>query len=194
MKALLITALVLLVIALIPLGVALRYDETGFWAFLKVSFLKIRLFPQKKEKKKKEKVDGEEKRKNGVTLKLVKESLPLVAQGLQGIRKRLTINRLELRVVWATDDPADAALGYGYANAVLGTIWPLFYQNFKIRNHSLGIDVDFDATEPVICANVALTMNLFQILTLALPLLIRFLKIYRTTKAAPKGETVKKEA
>lgn len=213
MIPLLITALVLLAIALLPLGVSLRYDESGFVAFLKVFFLKFQLFPSKKEKKSKEKKPKKPKAdkpkqaddhpKKGGPLALVKGCLPLVKPALQGIRKRLTIKRLELFVVWAAVDPADAALTYGYANAVLGAIWPLFYQNFKIRNHSLGIDVDFDAAEPTVYANVELTMNVFQILTLALPLGIKFIKIYRKVNSAPSGKaapsdperkTVKKEA
>ncbi len=91
-------------------------------------------------------------------------------------------------MVWAAADPADAALTYGYANAALGTLWPLFYQNFKIRKHSLGIDVDFDAAEPTVYANVDLTMNVFQILTLVLPLGIKFIKIYRKVNSAPSGK------
>lgn len=213
MIPLLITALVLLAVALLPLGVALRYDENGFVAFLKVFFLKFQLFPSKKEKKPKEKKakkpkadkpkQADDHPKKGGPLALVKGCLPLVKPALQGIRKRLTIRHLELYVVWAASDPADTALTYGYANAVLGAIWPLFHQNFKIRNHSLGIDVDFDAIEPTIYANVELTMNVFQILTLALPLLIKFLIIYRKVNSAPSGKappdhperkTVKKEA
>lgn len=210
MIPLLITALVLLVIALLPLGVSLRYDETGFWVFLKVFLLKFQLFPSKKEKKPKPKKpkkgkpkQADDHPKKGGSLALVKACLPLVKPALQGIRKRLTIKHLELYVVWAASDPADAALTYGCANAALGAIWPLFYQNFKIRNHSLGIDVDFDAAEPTIYANVELTMNVFQILTLALPLGIKFIKIYRKVNSAPSGKaapsdperkTVKKEA
>lgn len=213
MIPLLITALVLLAIALLPLGVSLRYDENGFVAYLKVFLLKFQLFPAKKEKKPKEKKPKREKKdkpkqaddhpKKGGPLALVKECLPLVKPALQGIRKRLTINRLVLCVVWAASDPADAALTYGYANAALGMIWPLFYQNFKIRKHSLGIDVDFDAAEPTVYASVDLTMNVFQILTLALPLLIKFIIIYRKVNSTPSEKpapsdqdrkTVKKEA
>lgn len=213
MIPLLITALILLLIALLPLGVSLRYDETGFSLFLKVFLIKFQLFPTKKEKKQKPKKPKKDKPKQaddhpkkGGSLALVKDCLPLVKPALQGIRKRLTIKHLELRVVWAAPDPADAATGYGYANAALGVIWPVFDQNFKIHDHSLSVDVDFDATGPTVYATADLTMNVFQILTLALPLLIKFIKIYRKVNSTPgnqastsqpkpeAGETVKKEA
>lgn len=213
MIPLLIAVLVLLLIALLPLGVLLRYDESGFTLFLKVFLFKFQLFPSKKEKKPKSEQPKRDKPpqaddhpKKGGSLALVKACLPLVEPALQGIRRRLTIRRLTLRVVWASDDPADAAAGYGYASAALGTIWPVLSQSFRIRAHSLDVDVDFDAAAPTVYVFASLTMNVFQLFTLALPLLIKFIKIYRkfrsgvstdvsvtvTQEATPK--IVKKEA
>lgn len=201
MIPLLIVALVLLVLLLLPLGVRARYDEDGLFAALQVGPVSIPLFPPKKEKPPKEKKPKRDKPKQaddhpkrGGPLALVKSCLPLVKPTLEGVRRRLTIDRLELHVVWAAPDPADAAMGYGAANAALGVIWPVLWQSFRIRKHSVGIDVDFDAAGPTLYAEALLTMTVFQVLTLALPLLFKFLKIYRAVNAAPEGETVKKEA
>ena len=203
MIPLLIIALVLLVLLLLPLGVRVRYDEDGLFAALKIGPVLFRLFPPRENKKpKKEKKSKEDKpkqaeehpKRKGGALALVKGCLPLVKPALEGVRKRLTIRHLELHVIWAATDPADAAMGYGYANAALGALWPLFYLNFKIRDYALGVDVDFDATAPALYAKADLTMTVFRLLTLALPLLFRFIKIYCSVNAAPKGETVKKEA
>lgn len=207
MIPLLIVVLVLVLLLLLPLGVRARYDQEGLTAALVVGPVPIQLFPAKEDKPKKEKKPKEKKAKGdkpkqaddhpkrGGPLALVQSCLPLVKPALEGVRKRLTIDRLDLHIVWAAPDPADAALGYGYANAALGTVWPLFYQNFKIKDHSLGVDVDFDAAAPTLYARAALHMTLFQLLTLALPLLFRFLKAYRSVTAAPQtGETAKKEA
>lgn len=202
MIPLLIAALILLLLALLPLGVRVRYDLDGLFAALKVGPFFFQLFPAKKEKK--SKTPGRAKRrkpkqaddhpKRGGSLALVKGCLPLIKPALEGVRKRLTIAHLTLHVIWAAPDPADAAMGYGAANATLGILWPVFYQNFKIRDYALGVDVDFDAIQPALYAKADLTMTVFQILTLALPLLFKFIKIYRAVNAAPKGETVKKEA
>lgn len=203
MIPLLIASLVLLVLLLLPLGVRVRYDENGLFAAIKIGPFLVQVFPSKKEKepksekkakKDKPKQAEDHPKKKGGPLKLVKACLPLVKPALEGVRRRLTIRHLELYVVWAAADPADAAMGYGAANAALGMVWPLFWQNFKIRDHSLGIDVDFDAVQPTMYAKADLTMTVFQLLTLALPLLFKFLKIYRAVNAAPEGETVKKEA
>ena len=203
MIPLLIIALVLLVLLLLPLGVRVRYDEDGLFAALKIGPVLFRLFPPRENKKpKKEKKSKEDKpkqaeehpKRKGGALALVKGCLPLVKPALEGVRKRLTIRHLELHVIWAAADPADAAMGYGYANAALGALWPLFYRNFKIRDYALGVDVDFDAAAPTLYAKADLTMTVFRLLTLALPLLFQFIKIYRSVNAAPMGETVKKEA
>lgn len=202
MIPLLIVGLVLLLLLLLPLGLRARYDEDGLWAALKLGPVLIQLFPSAKEtggkRKKKPKKDrpkqAEDHPKKGGPLALVKACLPLVRPTLEKVRRRLTVRHLTLHVVWAATDPADAALGYGAANAALGVLWPIFFQTFKVRDYALGVDVDFDATEPTLYAKGDVTMTVFQLLTLALPLLFQFLKIYRSVNAAPKGETVKKEA
>lgn len=203
MIPLLIAVLVLLFLLLLPLGVRVRYDENGLFAALKLGPVVIQLFPpkekqadkaEKKAKKDKPKQADDHPKRRGGTLALVQECLPLIAPTLNGVRKRLTIKHLTLHIVWAAPDPADAAMGYAAANAALGILWPLFYQNFKIRDHALGIDVDFDTIAPTLYAKADVTMTVLQLLTLGLPLLFKFLKIYRTVNAAPKGESVKKEA
>ncbi len=193
MIPLLIVALVLLVLLLLPVGGRVRYDEDGLFAALKLGPVVIQLFPPKKKQEnkaeKKTKKDkpqqADDHPKKGGALALVKACLPLVKPALDGVRKRLTIKHLTLHVIWAAPDPADAALGI---------LWPVFYQNFKIRDYALGVDVDFDAAQPSLYAKADLTMTVLRVLTLALPLLFRFFKIYRAVNAAPKGETVKKEA
>lgn len=202
MIPLLIVVLALVLLLLLPLGVRARYDEDGLFAALQVGPVSIQLFPAKEDKPGKEKkpkgdkpkqADGHPKQ--GGPLELVRACLPLVKPALEGVRKRLTIDRLTLHVVWAAPDPADAALGYGCANAALGILWPLFDQNFKVKDRDLAIDVDFEAAAPTLYARAALHMTLFQLLTLALPLLVKFLKAYRSVTAAPQtGETAKKEA
>lgn len=209
MKVLLIILLVLLVLLLIPFGAAVRYDQDGVTAWAKVLFFRIRVFPakekkdkkpkEKKEKKKKEKDKdndqaeedkAEEKEKKGGTLELVQAALPLIKPALAGVKKRLTITRLELFVTWRSDNPADAAIGYGRANAALGALWALVDTNFKVKKSRLGCNVDFESGSPTVYANAALSLNLWKVLTLVIPLGIRFLCNYRKLK----NDKTKKEA
>lgn len=134
-----------------------------------------------------------EERKKGGTLELIRAALPLVKPALVGLKKRLTIDDLELHVTWGSQNPADAAMGYGYANAALGTLWAVVDENFKVKKSRLGCDVDFDQTRPTVYASAALSINLWKTLTLVLPLLIRFYRNYSRLKKAGDKKT-KKEA
>ncbi len=207
MKVLGIILLVLLALSLLPLGVRVRYDKDALSVFAKLWFIPIRVLPAKakKDKAKKEKKPKKPKEetqeeappeKKGGKLDAVWAVLPLVKPALLGVKKRLTIRELELFVTWAADDPADAAVGYGYAQAALGTLWAVVDQSFKVKKSCLGCSVDFDASVPTVYADATLTMRLGQIFTLVIPLVVRFLsnsariKRARTEKTNERGETV----
>lgn len=207
MKVLLIVLAVLAALLLLPFGAVVRYDQAGFFAWVKVLFLRLQVFPpkEKKEKKPKEKkaapsgqgAPQEETppapKKKGGTLALVRAALPLIKPALVGLKKRLCINDLELSVAWAAQNPADAAIGYGYANAALGTLWAVIDESFKVKKSRLGCQVDFDSQSPTVYLNATLTLNLWKALTLVLPLLVRFLRNYARLKPAG-DEKTKKEA
>ena len=213
MKIALIALLVLLALLLLPFGAWVRYDQEGFVAFVKVLFLRFQVYPAPEKKKDEEKKQeqrpsevqpphsAEEKKeapKKGGKLELVRSALPLVKPALVGLKKRLSVNQLDLHVTWAGSDPADVAMGYGCANAALGTLWAVIDQNFKVKKSDLGVSVDFDAPSPTVYLNATVTLNLWKALTLVLPLLVRFLRNYSRLKRE-KGPTVpdnktKKEA
>lgn len=205
MKILLIILLLLLLLSLVPLGVRVRYDQDGFFAFAKVWFVRLQVYPAKPKgkrdkppKKPKEKPPEAEEHPKGGALDLVRAALPLVKPALAGIKKRLTIQDLELHVAWAAANPADAAMGYGSANAALGMLWAVIQENFKVKKSRLGCSVDFDEPSPTVYLNATLTMRLGQIVTLGVPLLVRFLRnsvrIKRTKNQKAEAEKTKKEA
>lgn len=205
MKVLLIVLAVLLVLLFLPFGAAIRYSQEGLAVWVKVWLLRFQILPAKEKKvkkkkrgkKPKEKAPREEgpaeERKKGGSLELVRAALPLVKPALAGLKRRLTVDDLELQVTWAAGDPADAAIGYGCANAALGTLWSILDQNLKVKKSRLGCAVDFDSSSPSVYLNAALSLNLWKTLTLAVPLLIRFPRAYRRVKG-PQSETTKKEA
>ncbi len=207
MKVLLIVLLVLLILLLLPFGGAARYDQDGFAAWVKVLCFRFKVFPRekgKKKAKKKEKAPPQEdagsqdeaeaeKQKKGGALDLVRAALPLVGPALAGVKKRLTIDELELFVTWRSDDPADAAIGYGRASAALGALWALVDENFKVKKSRLGCRADFGGGKSEVYASAALSLNLWKTLTLGVPLLVRFLRNYTRLKRARDDKT-KKEA
>lgn len=204
MKVLGIILLVLAALALLPIGVRARYDEDGPLVWAKLWFLRLQVFPRRKKKAKKEQKPPKEEpeksaedesppAKKGGTLDAVRAALPLVKPALQGFKRRLTIQDLELYVTWANPDPADAAVGYGYAQAALGALWAVVEQNFKVKKSSLGCSVDFDQAAPSVYADATLTLRLGQIVTLAVPLFFKFLSNAMGIKRK-KAEKIRKEA
>lgn len=205
MTVLLVLLAVLILLALLPLGVEVLYKGDGLFVRAKAGPIWLKLYPSApdKEKKKKKKPkkepepepeeaapDEAEPAKKGGKLELVKAALPLLRPALAGVKRRLTIRDLELLVTWAAANPADTAVGYGYANSALGILWAVVDENFKVKRSRLGCQVDFNITSPTVYAKAVLTMNLWQVLTLALPLLIRFYKNYKAQQA----KITKKEA
>lgn len=199
MIVLLVILALLLAVLFLSLGVLAEYSEKGFIAWLKAGPVRVQVFPAKADKKKKEKppkdqksAEGEDEQppKKGGKLELVKAALPLIKPTLAGVKRRLVIRDLELFVTWAAASPADAAIGYGYANGALGMLWALLDANFKVKKSRLGCQVDFDTQSPTVYLKAQISTNLWQLLTLALPLLIRFYRNYRAQQA----EITKKEA
>lgn len=203
MKVVGIILLALLALSLLPLGVRVKYSEEGFFAFVRLWFIRWQVFPAKAKKTKEKppkKPKGEkatektaQEAKAGGKLDLVRAALPLVKPALVGVKKRLTIRELELFVTWAAGDPADAAMGYGYAQAALGTLWAVADQNFKVKKSRLGCSVNFDAPSPTVYADAALTVRLGQVVTLVIPLIVRFLSNSARVKRET-AEKTKKEA
>ena len=100
------------------------------------------------------------------TLRRVEQTVPLIAETLGGLRRCICIRTLELEVIWAADNAADAALGFGRAHGVAGMLWPIFDHNFKVKSHRIHIDVDYQAREPVIRIRTAATIAVGQLLAI----------------------------
>lgn len=202
MKAFLIVLGVLFLLAILPLGGAVRYDGGGARAYLVLGPIKLLLYPRKakesKPKNKKEKKpkpaqekapepQSKEKESAGGS---VKKFIPFVKLGLSflnELRWKLRVNRLDLKVVLAAEDPADLALTYAKANAALGSLWPLLEQSLRIRKRNVSVQCDFEAEQTLAFANVKITITLGRTLALAVKYgiraLIQFMKLKKQEKA-----------
>ena len=184
----LVTLGVLVLLAVLPLGIHIRYDEDGVLGKLIAGPIKILLFPrpkkekgEKKEKPKKEKKSPKKKKKKATTSTATAETpakkkggsvmdfLPLVdvALGLlNDLRRKLRVDCLELKVVMAGGDPCDLAVNYGKAWAALGNLQPLLERVLVIKKRDIDIECDFVAPSTLITARVDITITLGRILAL----------------------------
>lgn len=196
----LIVLAVLGALAVLPLGVKARYDESGPKVSLIVGPLKVLLFPKNKiNKKKQEKKPAEKpvkKAKKEVEQEGAAEKggsftdfLPLVQLALNFLgdfRRKLRVNRLEIKLTMAGDDPCDLAVNYGRAWSILGNLMPQLERFLVIKKRDLQVACDFSADKTVIYARVEITITLGRIVALGVRYgikgLLEFLKIMKKRK------------
>ena len=159
----LFSAVVLLALAVIPLGVRIRYNDAGFLLRVIAGPVKITVFPRKKKPKKQktkqkkqkagkrpESTDSgdtppqapkpvpEPKEKGGSLTRF----LPLVKLGLKFLgdfRRKLRVDNLFLRLILAGDDPCDLAVNYGRAWAAVGNLMPQLERLFVIKKRDIQV-------------------------------------------------------
>lgn len=188
---LVVLALLVLLACDLRLGVLACYDETGPWVKVKVGPKYIQVFPlrkdpeaeAKKQKKKKAKAAKKAakeakkaqkppkpkvKRPIGGLLELVWDLLPVVQNAASRFRHKLQIDDLTLDVTWAEEDPADAAIHYGYGWAAAEAILSFLEANFVIKNRQVAVSIDFLAEKPRVYIRAGLSLTLAQIMGIGL--------------------------
>lgn len=172
-----ITLGILVLLAILPLGAAVRYNDAGFSLKVVAGPIRIPILPAKKKdpEEKKEKKQAEKKQKTKAAPAKKQEEkpkekggpitdfLPLVKTALEllnSFRKKLRINHLELKLIMAGDDPCDLAINYGRANAAMGNLLPLLEQCFVIKKRDIEIECDFESSQTLIIAGADVTITL----------------------------------
>lgn len=207
-----ITAAFLLALAILPLGIRVRYNEAGFLLRVIAGPLKITVFPRKKKPKKqkaKQKKQNSEKRPESTDsgdnppqppkpLPEPKEKggsltrfLPLVRLGLKFLgdfRRKLRVDNLCLRLILAGDDPCDLAVNYGRVWAAASNLVPQLERLFVIKKRDIQVECDFTAEEISVIAHVDITITLGRLLTLAVVYGIRVLFEFLSMKRKGGGD------
>lgn len=200
-----IAAAVLLALAMLPLGVRVRYNGAGFALKVIAGPLKITLFPRKKKAKKqktKEKAEStatenkasqpsepsSEPKETGGSLT---RFLPLVKLGLKFLgdfRRKLRLDNLYLRLILAGDDPCDLAVNYGRAWSAVGNLMPQLEALFTIKKRDIQVECDFTAEEISVVARMDITITLGRLLMLAVVYGIRVLFVFLSMKRKGGGD------
>ena len=188
----LIALLALILLAILPLGVSAVYNIQGPLVRLIAGPVRVQLYPQKKEKIKKEKTPktAASKKPEEKAGGSVKDFLPLAKVALEllgDLKRKIRIKRLELKLTLAGDDPCDLGVNYGKAWAVLGNLIPRLEELFVIKKRDMEVQCDFTAEQTVIYARADITILLWQLLYLAARYGVRGLKTYQKIINERKG-------
>lgn len=194
---------IVVLLAVLPLGVRIRYDCDGIAVTVLAGPVRILVFPRtKKEKKKKEKPKPEKKKtapsekeppkkeKAGGSLT---DFLPLVKLALELLncfRRKLRVDNLRLKLVLAGDDPCDLAVNYGRAWAALGNLLPRLERVLVIRKRDLNVECDFTADSTVVTAGLDITITLGRLIALAVVYGLRGLKEFLSISKKRKSGAV----
>lgn len=213
-----ITAVVLFLLAVLPLGIRIHYNSEGLLAKVIAGPLKITVFPlpkrEKKEKKKKEAKQKasetqqqeelpkppqppkppKEKKPKSEKGGSILDFLPLVKVALDFLgdfRRKLRLNNLELKLILAGDDPCDLAVNYGRAWAAVGNLMPQLEKWFVIKKRNIEVECDFEASEILVIAHLDLTITLGRLLAAVCKAAVRGLIEFLKIKKKRKGGAVK---
>lgn len=209
---------IVLLLAVLPLGVRLRYNSEGMVLKIIAGPVKITLLPRppkkKKEKKKKEKKSAvapaaeeenlpkppqppkapREKKPKGEKGGSLLDFLPLVKTALDFLgdfRRKLRLDNLYLRLILAGDDPCNLAVNYGRAWAAVGNLLPQLKKWFVIKKRDIEVECDFETSETLVIAHLDLTITLGSLLAAVLKFAVRALIEYLKLRKKRKGGAVK---
>ena len=202
----LIALAILFLLSILPLGAYVRYDSDGVNLKIVAGPIRITVLPQKKKKEKTKKElekkpdptpepepepkpsPKEEKKgkpKGGSFLDFV-PLVELALNFLNDFRRKLRVNRLELKLIMAGGDPCSLAINYGKAWAALGNLMPKLERFLVIKKRDIEIECDFTASSTTVYACLELTITLGRLIALAVGYGIRavleFLKIQKKRK------------
>ena len=191
---------VIVALALLPLALSLHYDQEGLRMYALFGLLRIPLSgkPKKKKGKKKGKkgknknktaksAGGTKPKKKGGSLADFLPIVQVVLDALEGLRRKIRIRRLEMKLIMAADDPCDLAVNYGRAWAALGNLVPLLERCFVIKKRDLEVECDFEASQTLITARLDLTIPLGRLIYLVLFHGLRAVKEFINLKNLRKG-------
>ena len=193
---------VILLLAITPVGVHFRYNSDGIFLQAVAGLIRITLLPKKKKQKaaKKEKPVKKAKKPAKVpqaSTSVKKEKggsvtdfLPLVNVALEFLgefRRKLRVDRLELKLILGGGDPDDLAVNYGKAWAAAGNLMPQLERIFVVRKRDVEVECDFTADETLVIARLQITITLGRLLTILLRYGIRAVREYLKIMNKRKG-------
>ena len=145
---------VLVLLAVTPIGIRLRYNSEGVSLQAVAGLIRVTLLPQKKKTKDSKQPSAGDKKPAQKSAKAKQPAavtpqekggsaadfLPLVKVALDFLgefRRKLRLDDLELMLILGGGDPDDLAVNYGKAWAAVGNLMPQLDRIFVIRKRNI---------------------------------------------------------
>lgn len=108
---------------------------------------------------------------------LAKSFVPLILDTLAKLGRYKKINRLEIELLVASEDPVQATLLYGQAHALLGGIWLPLDNALNIQQGRASVRLEYEENVIAMFALMEISLKLGQVIYLALYLLLKSKKL-----------------
>ena len=193
----LIALAIILGLAFLPLGFSAIYQDKQPGVWLILGPVKRKVYPgrPKEEKPKtlsKKSVSPKTKTKAISSQKggSYQDFLPVakaIIDFLGQFRRKIRVNRLEMKLILAGGDPSDLAVNYGKAWTALGNLMPHLERLFVIKKRDLEVECDFAGSSTLIYVRIDATITLGRTLHLLSLHGVRILKELLKLKKLRKG-------
>ena len=110
---------------------------------------------------------------------------------LGDFRRKLRVNRLELKIILGGGDPCDLAVNYGKAWAAMGNLIPQLERAFVIKKRDTEVECDFTASSTTVLARLDLTITLARMFSMGVRHAIHGLREFMKINKLRKGGAVK---
>ncbi len=127
---------------------------------------------------KKPEPEEEQPQKKGGAVQLVLQLLPVAAEALGALKRRIRIDRLVVHYIAGGDDAAKVALTYGKMSGGAGMIMALLNNNFQVKKQEVTVDVDFLAEKATVYLDAGISIKIGQICYLGVRYGIASLKVF----------------
>lgn len=189
----LITAIILVFLGALPIGVYGVYNPSNSGLYVLIGPARIRI-GKTEEKTKKIKKRNEsfsshktmKKKKSSANVTQYLSLLRPVLRFLTDFRTKLRVDNLHLKVVLAGGDPCDLSINYGRAWIALGNIMPHIERYFVIKKRNLEIECDYIGEKTSVDFSISLTITLIRLVQIVIYhgiiILCEYFKILKKAK------------
>ena len=190
----------LLLVAYTRVGVLIHYKDTLSITF-KIGWFRIRLKDKPKQqqtenskKKKAKSKKGTDKEKKKPNWDMIKDGVTTLApygwRMLKKTTKSIRIDPLILHYTFGgADDPATTAKRYGQVHGLVWTVMPKLEKILDIRNPSIGLDLDFEASQSTVFASCAMTARIGTLVSIPFGLVVPAIRWYMRYQNVQKSKT-----
>ena len=164
---------VIAVIGILPVTVykkeILKADQKDRFAFIDTAYA---FYKKYKEQQVRKKAKQKKPKKKSVSIENTTLLLKTGREVIKRVRAKLLIKYINIRYIAGAGNPADTAKAYGTVNFILISAVPLLKHFLRVKKTRLHVSADFELDKPIIEAKVALSIAIWELIYIALPLLV----------------------